>query len=105
MSPVFLAFLQQDQYNMLEYAMSSMAGGFDPSSNLYYSQASLMGLSGSHGNLQDPLHMKANMLYSNCGGAVPNIILTGKVCYRKQPVQETLLKLSQHSVKGILQCF
>ncbi|XP_017314047.1 CREB-regulated transcription coactivator 3 isoform X2 [Ictalurus punctatus] len=66
----------QDQYNMLEYAMSSMAGGFDPSSNLYYSQASLMGLSGSHGNLQDPLQMKANMLYSNCGGAVPNIILT-----------------------------
>lgn len=57
--------------------MSSMAGGFDPSSNLYFSQASLMGLSGSHGNLQDPLQMKANMLYSNCGGAVPNIILTG----------------------------
>ncbi|XP_026793401.1 CREB-regulated transcription coactivator 3 isoform X1 [Pangasianodon hypophthalmus] len=67
---------QQDQYNMLEHAMSSMTGGFDPSSNLYCSQASLMGLSGSHGNLQDPLPMKANMLYSNCGGAVPNIILT-----------------------------
>ncbi|MCJ8747374.1 hypothetical protein PDJAM_G00152700 [Pangasius djambal] len=67
---------QHDQYNMLEHAMSSMAGGFDPSSNLYCSQASLMGLSGSHGNLQDPLPMKANMLYSNCGGAVPNIILT-----------------------------
>ncbi|XP_060767630.1 CREB-regulated transcription coactivator 3 isoform X2 [Neoarius graeffei] len=66
----------QDQYNMLEHAMSSMAGGFDPSSNLYSTQASLMGLSGSHGNLQDPLPMKANMLYSNCGGAVPNIILT-----------------------------
>lgn len=63
---------------MLEHAMSSMAGGYDPSSNLYCSQASLMGLSGSHGNLQDPLPMKANMLYSNCGGAVPNIILTGK---------------------------
>ncbi|TSK20027.1 CREB-regulated transcription coactivator 3 [Bagarius yarrelli] len=67
---------QQDQYSMLEHAMSSMAGGFDPSSNLYCSQASLMGLGGSHGNLQDPLPMKANMLYSNCGGAVPNIILT-----------------------------
>lgn len=64
--------------------MSSMAGGFDTSSNLYCSQASLMGLSGSHGNLQDPLQMKANMLYSNCGGAVPNIILTGNVCYRKR---------------------
>ncbi|KAK3527961.1 hypothetical protein QTP86_013072 [Hemibagrus guttatus] len=67
---------QQDQYNMLEHAMSSMAGGFDPSSNLYCTQASLMGLTGSHGNLQDPLQMKANMLYSNCGGVVPNIILT-----------------------------
>lgn len=73
-----LFFMQQEQYNMLEHAMSSMAG-FDPSSNLYCSQASLMGLSGSHGNLQDSLPMKANMLYSNCGGAVPNIILTGKV--------------------------
>ncbi|XP_017567104.1 CREB-regulated transcription coactivator 3 isoform X1 [Pygocentrus nattereri] len=67
---------QQDQYNMLEHAMSSMAGGFDPSSNLYCSQASLTGLGGSHGNLQDPLTMKPNMLYSNCGGGVPNIILT-----------------------------
>ncbi|XP_051564915.1 CREB-regulated transcription coactivator 3-like isoform X3 [Myxocyprinus asiaticus] len=67
---------QQDQYNMLENAMSSVAGGFDPSSNLYFSQAALMGLSGSHGNLQDHLQMRSNMLYSNCGGGVPNIILT-----------------------------
>ncbi|XP_051564907.1 CREB-regulated transcription coactivator 3-like isoform X2 [Myxocyprinus asiaticus] len=66
----------QDQYNMLENAMSSVAGGFDPSSNLYFSQAALMGLSGSHGNLQDHLQMRSNMLYSNCGGGVPNIILT-----------------------------
>ncbi|KAG9261309.1 CREB-regulated transcription coactivator 3-like [Astyanax mexicanus] len=65
----------QDQYSTLEHAMSSVAGGFDPSSNLYCSQSSLMGLGGSHGNLQDPLPMKPNMLYSNCGG-VPNIILT-----------------------------
>ncbi|XP_066509650.1 CREB-regulated transcription coactivator 3-like isoform X2 [Hoplias malabaricus] len=65
----------QDQYNMLEHAMSSMAGGFDPSSNLYCSQASLMGLGGSHGNLQDSMPMKPNMMYSNSGG-VPNIILT-----------------------------
>ena len=58
--------------------MSSMGGGscFD-NSNLYYNQASLMGLSGSHGNLQDPLQMRQNMLYTNCGGGVPNIILTG----------------------------
>ncbi|XP_073692043.1 CREB-regulated transcription coactivator 3 isoform X2 [Garra rufa] len=67
---------QQDQYNMLENVMSSMAGGFDPSSNLYCSQAALMGLGGSHGNLQDHLQMRPNMLYSNCGGGVPNIILT-----------------------------
>jgi len=70
-------FNQQDQYNMLENVMSSMAGGFDPSSNLYYSQTALMGLGGSHGNLQDHLQMRPNMLYSNCGGGVPNIILTG----------------------------
>ncbi|XP_051508646.1 CREB-regulated transcription coactivator 3-like isoform X2 [Myxocyprinus asiaticus] len=66
---------QQDQYNMLENAMSSVAGGFDPSSNLYFSQAALMGLSDSQGNLQDHLQMRPNMLYSNFGG-VPNIILT-----------------------------
>ncbi|KAK9972013.1 hypothetical protein ABG768_025347 [Culter alburnus] len=66
----------QDQYNMLENVMSSVAGGFDPSSNLYYSQAALMGLSGSHGNLQDQHQTRPNMLYSNCGGGVPNIILT-----------------------------
>lgn len=62
---------------MLENVMSSVAGGFDPSSNLYCSQAALMGLGGSHGNLQDHLQMRPNMFYSNCGGGVPNIILTG----------------------------
>lgn len=70
---------QLDQYNMLENAMSSMAGGscFDPSSpsSLYCSQAALMGLGGSHGNLHDG-QMRPNMLYSNCSGGVPNIILT-----------------------------
>lgn len=61
--------------------MSSTAGGscFDPSSSsLYYSQAALSGLGGSHGSLQDPVHMRSNMLYSNCSGGLPNIILTGK---------------------------
>ncbi|XP_026869614.2 CREB-regulated transcription coactivator 3 isoform X3 [Electrophorus electricus] len=66
----------QDQYNVLEHAMSSVAGGFDPSSNLYCPQSSLMGLGGSHGNLHNSLPSKPNMLYSNCGGGVPNIILT-----------------------------
>ncbi|XP_053180260.1 LOW QUALITY PROTEIN: CREB-regulated transcription coactivator 3 [Scomber japonicus] len=70
---------QLDQFSLLENAMSSTAGGscFDPSSSsLYYSQAALAGLGGSHGNLQDPMHMRSNMLYSNCSGGLPNIILT-----------------------------
>ncbi|XP_008294242.1 CREB-regulated transcription coactivator 3 isoform X2 [Stegastes partitus] len=74
---------QLDQFSLLENAMSSTAGGscFDPSSSsspssLYYSQAALSGLGGSHGSLQDPMHMRSNMLYSNCSGGLPNIILT-----------------------------
>ncbi|KAM9860649.1 CREB-regulated transcription coactivator 3 [Aulostomus maculatus] len=70
---------QLDQFSLLENAMSSTAGGscFDPSSSaLYYSQAALAGLGGSHGSLQDPMHMRSNMLYSNCSGGLPNIILT-----------------------------
>ncbi|XP_050931450.1 CREB-regulated transcription coactivator 3 isoform X2 [Lates calcarifer] len=72
---------QLDQFSLLENAMSSTAGGscFDPSSSgssLYYSQAALSGLGGSHGSLQDPMHMRASMLYSNCSGGLPNIILT-----------------------------
>lgn len=60
--------------------MNSTAGGscFDPSSSLYYSQAALSGLGGSHGSLQEPMHMRSNMLYSNCSGGLPNIILTGE---------------------------
>lgn len=59
--------------------MSSSAGGscYNPSSSsLYYSQAAQSGLGGSHGSLQDPAHMRSNMLYSNCSGGLPNIILT-----------------------------
>ncbi|KAG7481990.1 CREB-regulated transcription coactivator 3 isoform X4 [Solea senegalensis] len=70
---------QLDQFSLLENTMSSTAGGscFDPSSSsLYYSQAALAGLGGSHGSLQDPMHMRSNMLYSNCSGGLPNIILT-----------------------------
>ncbi|KAF3833036.1 hypothetical protein F7725_026701 [Dissostichus mawsoni] len=65
---------QFDQFSLLESAMSSTAGGscFDPSSSLlYYSQAALSGLGGSHGSLQDPMHMRSNMLYSNCSGGCP----------------------------------
>nr|XP_046252060.1 CREB-regulated transcription coactivator 3 isoform X2 [Scatophagus argus] len=78
---------QLDQFGLLENTMSSTAGGscFDPSSSspssssslLYNSQAALSGLGGSHGSLhQDPGHMRSNMLYSNCSGGLPNIILT-----------------------------
>ncbi|XP_070759767.1 CREB-regulated transcription coactivator 3 [Enoplosus armatus] len=72
---------QLDQFSLLENAMSSTVGGscIDPSSSsslLYYSQAALSGLGGSHGSLQDPMHMRSNMLYSNCSGGLPNIILT-----------------------------
>lgn len=78
----FPSVTQLDQFALLENAMNSTAGGscFDPSasSSLYYSQAALSGLGGSHGSLQDPVHMRSNMLYSNCSGGLPNIILTGK---------------------------
>ncbi|KAL2088302.1 hypothetical protein ACEWY4_015201 [Coilia grayii] len=69
---------QQDQFGLLENAMSSMGGGscYDTPSSLYCNQAALMGLTGSHGNLQDPLQMRSSMLYTNCGGGMPNIILT-----------------------------
>ncbi|XP_068167698.1 CREB-regulated transcription coactivator 3 isoform X2 [Antennarius striatus] len=71
---------QLDQFDLLESAMNSSAGGscFDPSSSLlYYSQAALSGQGGSQGGLQDPGgHMRSNMLYSNCSGGLPNIILT-----------------------------
>ncbi|XP_056269263.1 CREB-regulated transcription coactivator 3 isoform X3 [Pseudoliparis swirei] len=68
---------QLDQFALLENAMSSVAAGggsyFDPSSSLlYYSQAALAGLGGG---LQDS-NMRSNMLYSNCSGGLPNIILT-----------------------------
>lgn len=83
--PISLPFpsvTQLDQFALLENAMNTTVGGscFDPpssSSSLYYSQAALSGLGGSHGSLQDPVHMRSNM-YSNCSGGLPNIILTGK---------------------------
>ncbi|XP_036073049.1 CREB-regulated transcription coactivator 3 isoform X4 [Oryzias melastigma] len=66
---------QLDHASQLENSMSSTAGGscLDPSSSsFYHSQAALFGLGGS---LQDHMHMK-HMLYSNCSGGLPNIILT-----------------------------
>ncbi|XP_034049317.1 CREB-regulated transcription coactivator 3 isoform X2 [Thalassophryne amazonica] len=71
---------QLDQFSLLENAMNTMTGGscFDPSSpsSMYYSQAALAGLGGSHGSLQDPLNIRSNMMYFNCSSGLPNIILT-----------------------------
>ncbi|XP_075063988.1 CREB-regulated transcription coactivator 3 isoform X2 [Mixophyes fleayi] len=69
---------QQEQYDMYGSPSSSLPNNafFDPNMNLQYSQAAMMGLGGSHGNLQDPFQMRPNYLYSNYGGSVPNIILT-----------------------------
>ncbi|XP_040198477.1 CREB-regulated transcription coactivator 3 isoform X2 [Rana temporaria] len=69
---------QQDTYDMYESPSNSLPNTnfFDPNMNLQYSQASMMGLGGSHGNLQDPFQLRSSYLYSNYGGSVPNIILT-----------------------------
>lgn len=57
---------------MMENAISS-SSLYNPGSTLNYSQAAMMGLSGSHGGLQDPQQLG----YTGHGG-IPNIILTGK---------------------------
>ncbi|XP_005989790.1 CREB-regulated transcription coactivator 3 isoform X1 [Latimeria chalumnae] len=71
---------QLEQFNMMENPIHTMTGNsssyFDPGSNLNYSEAIPIGLGGSYGNAQDMLQYKPNLLYSNCGGSVPNIILT-----------------------------
>uniref|UniRef100_A0A671U4D4 CREB regulated transcription coactivator 3 n=1 Tax=Sparus aurata TaxID=8175 RepID=A0A671U4D4_SPAAU len=108
MSPSLSPITQLDQFNLLENAMSSTAGGscFDPSSSssssslLYYSQASLAGLGGSHGNLQD--QMRSNMLYSNCSGGLPNIILTGHRSYDSNP---SLSKDISSALCTVPECF
>ncbi|XP_040270013.1 CREB-regulated transcription coactivator 3 isoform X2 [Bufo bufo] len=69
---------QQEPYDMYGSPSSSLPNNnfFDPNMNLQYSQAAMMGLGGSHGNLQDPFQLRTSYLYSNCSGSVPNIILT-----------------------------
>lgn len=57
---------------MMENAISS-SSLYSPGSTLNYSQAAMMGLSGSHGGLQDPQQLS----YTGHGG-IPNIILTGE---------------------------
>nr|DBA31835.1 TPA: hypothetical protein GDO54_007606 [Pyxicephalus adspersus] len=69
---------QQEPYDMYENPSNSLPNTnfFDPNMNLQYSQSAMLGLGGSHGNLQDPFQLRPSYLYSNCGGSVPNIILT-----------------------------
>ncbi|XP_051025580.1 CREB-regulated transcription coactivator 1 isoform X2 [Acomys russatus] len=61
---------QLEQFNMMESAISS-SSLYSPGATLNYSQAAMMGLSGSHGGLQDPQQLG----YAGHGG-IPNIILT-----------------------------
>ncbi|CAM4629052.1 unnamed protein product [Eretmochelys imbricata] len=61
---------QLEQFNMIENAISSNSL-YSPCSTLNYSQAAMMGLTGSHGNLQD----SQQLTYSSHGN-IPNIILT-----------------------------
>ncbi|NXD69502.1 CRTC1 protein, partial [Eolophus roseicapillus] len=63
---------QLEQFNMIENAISSNSL-YSPCSTLNYSQAAMMGLTGSHGSLQDSQQLN----YSSHGN-IPNIILTGK---------------------------
>uniref|UniRef100_A0A8C2YBB6 CREB regulated transcription coactivator 1 n=1 Tax=Coturnix japonica TaxID=93934 RepID=A0A8C2YBB6_COTJA len=63
---------QLEQFNMIENAISSNSL-YSPCSTLNYSQAAMMGLTGSHGSLQD----SPQLSYSSHGN-IPNIILTGE---------------------------
>lgn len=61
---------QLEQFNMMENAISS-SSLYSPGSTLNYSQAAMMGLTGSHGSLPDtqPLGYPSH-------SSIPNIILT-----------------------------
>ncbi|XP_014115812.1 PREDICTED: CREB-regulated transcription coactivator 1 isoform X6 [Pseudopodoces humilis] len=59
-----------EQFNMIENAISSNSL-YSPCSTLNYSQAAMMGLTGSHGSLPDTQQLN----YSSHGN-IPNIILT-----------------------------
>ncbi|XP_038019785.1 CREB-regulated transcription coactivator 1 isoform X5 [Motacilla alba alba] len=61
---------QLEQFNMMENAISSNSL-YSPCSTLNYSQAAMMGLTGSHGSLQD-----SQQLNFSSHGNIPNIILT-----------------------------
>ncbi|KAL2097627.1 hypothetical protein ACEWY4_006834 [Coilia grayii] len=62
---------QLEQFNMIDGSLGS-GGLYGPGSTLSSSQAALLGLSGSHGSLQD-----SQQLSYSSHGSIPNIILTG----------------------------
>ncbi|KAJ8383328.1 hypothetical protein AAFF_G00221880 [Aldrovandia affinis] len=62
---------QLEQFNMMENPISS-SSLYTQGSTLNYTQAAMMGLTGSHGTLQDSQQLG----YSNHGNIIPNIILT-----------------------------
>ncbi|NP_001070925.1 uncharacterized protein LOC768293 [Danio rerio] len=66
---------QLEQFNMMENPISS-SSLFSEGSTLNYSQAAMLNLTGSHGNLQD-----AQQLGYSSHGNIPNIILTGDVSF------------------------
>lgn len=77
---------------MLENAISP-SSLYNPGSTLNYAQAAMMGLSGSHGGLQDPQQLS----YPGHGG-IPDIILTGVCPHLLPPPQPTVPpQLSPHS--------
>lgn len=61
---------QLEQFNMMENAISS-SSLYSPGSTLNYSQAAMMGLTGSHGSLPD-----TQQLGYPSHSSIPNIILT-----------------------------
>lgn len=63
---------QLEQFNMMENAISS-SSLYSPGSTLNYSQAAMMGLTGSHGSLPD-----TQQLGYPSHSSIPNIILTGE---------------------------
>ncbi|XP_059552132.1 CREB-regulated transcription coactivator 1 isoform X9 [Myotis daubentonii] len=68
--PMGIDIASLEQFNMLETAISS-SSLYSPGSTLNYSQAAMMGLTGSHGNLQD-----TQQLGYPSHSSIPNIILT-----------------------------
>ncbi|XP_072138231.1 CREB-regulated transcription coactivator 3 isoform X1 [Mobula birostris] len=74
---------QLNQFNMLDrlpsgLPMSSSSSLYNLGSSLHFSQATVGGSTGSHGNLREQSpQLKPNLQYSTCTGNIPNIVLTG----------------------------